>query len=435
MASALDLEHPPPAWPTRKSFVPPSLASFAPSADLEAVPLGMHREQSMTVLFSDIRGFTTLSESMAPAECFDFINAYLGAMEPHIANNGGLVDKYIGDAILALFPQGVDSAVQAGIGMLSELRAFNARRRGTPIQIGIGLNTGIVAFGTIGGGTHVETTVLGDAVNLSSRLESATKFYGTPLIIGERTLYSLLDPTRYAIRFLDRVRVKGKHHPESLYEVFEADPPEQRAGKLATRQLYEEALAYYHLRETRRAIPLLHQCLEAVPDDTPARIYLERCTRHLATGEHEGSGELEGILEWGDKYKLDVADMDEQHEELLRQINRLGEDVRRGDTGSRDEVLRFLAEYALDHFACESRLMRAAGYPLRGQHEHEHAVFVRYFHELKREIQAGRDPLYLVFRIQLFLVDWFVSHTSRTDRHLAQFLQGLDCGPPSSSLL
>jgi hemerythrin len=392
----------------------------------------------MTVLFSDIRDFTTLSESMSPTACFDFINAYLAVMEPCVTRSGGVIDKYIGDAIFALFPGGADDAVVAALAMLAALPALNELRPPDrpPVAIGIGLNTGMVAFGLVGGPTRMEPTVMGDAVNLGARLETSTKQYGTPLLIGERTLYHLRDPSRYAIRFLDRIRVKGKSHPESVYEVFEGDPPAARSAKLGTRRRFEEALAYYHLKEVGRAVPLLQACLEAAPTDRPAAAYLARCRTFLATGHHEGTGELDAELEWSERFALDFEVMDVQHRELLGRINLLREQVRRRELDACREVMGFVSEYAVSHFATEERLMRESGYPFREQQRREHGAFIRYFGELRSEIDSGtHDPTYLAFRVQLFLIDWFVNHTSRTDRHLAHYLRGRRAEALPSSVL
>ena len=408
-----------------RKVVSPPLMKILGARTVADLVLGHHEERVVTVLFADIRDFTTLSEAMSTHECFAFINEYLGVMEPIITAHGGMVDKYIGDAIMAVFPSSADDAVRAALAMLRALEGLNASRAldgASPIRIGIGLNTGIVSLGTIGSRSHVETTVLGDAVNLGARLQAMTKSYGTPLLIGERTLFTMEAGGDFSIRFLDRVRVKGKHHPESVYEVFDADT-EASVGKTATRRVFEEALAYYHLKDVGRAIPLLEECLARVPEDRPAQIYLARCRDTLATGRHEGTSELDGTLEWSDDFLVGFGAMDAQHKELLARINRLGRELRDGPCSGPDDVVAFVEHYAIQHFAVEEGLMARFEYPLRAEHCHAHRVFGRYFDELKRELEEGtHDPLYLSFRVQIFLVDWFVNHTTRTDRHLARFL-------------
>lgn len=142
----------------------------------------------MSVLFANIRSFTSLSEKMTPADNFKFINAYLSRMQPVINQHHGFIDKYIGDAIMALFSGDADNAVQAGIAMLQKLAEYNQSRQRSgyvPIQIGIGINTGLLMLGTVGGEERMDGTVISDAVNRASRIEGMTKMYGATLLITE----------------------------------------------------------------------------------------------------------------------------------------------------------------------------------------------------------------------------------------------------------
>lgn len=408
-------------------FVPHQLLRLLNAESILDLELGEQTERTMTILFSDIRDFTLLSESMTPHQTFSFINSYLGEMEPVISRHGGIVDKYIGDAIMALFPSGADQGLQSAIAMLAQLETYNAGRQRAdypPLRIGIGLNTGIVMLGTIGGTQRMEGTVLSDAVNLASRLEETTKLYQTPLLISEHTLYALADSSKYRIRFLDRIRVKGKNHPQSVYEVFDNDAPQVRAGKEATRTHFEEAVAYYHLKAVDKAVPLFEGALREVPGDAPARIYLERCHDFLTTGRHEGTGEVGGHLEWRDEFLVGYADIDDQHRELLANINRLAAAIASGDTSGIDGILAFLGDYVHFHFENEEGIMRDLAYPLMADHVREHQELIRQFVRLQGAIKGGlHDPLYLGFQIQLFLFDWFANHTTKTDRHLGRFIR------------
>ncbi|TRZ97919.1 MAG: guanylate cyclase [Rhodocyclaceae bacterium] len=408
-------------------FVPHQLLRLLNAQSILDLALGEQTEKTMTILFSDIRDFTCLSESMTPQQTFSFINSYLGEMEPVISRHGGIVDKYIGDAIMALFPSGADQGLQSAIDMLAQLEFYNVGRVRAdypPVRIGIGLNTGIVMLGTIGGTQRMEGTVLSDAVNLASRLEETTKVYQTPLLISEHTLYALNDSSKYCVRFLDRIRVKGKNHPQSVYEVFDTDAPPTRAGKEATRASFEEAVAYYHLKAVDKAIPLFEACLSAVAGDIPAQIYLQRCRDFLKTGHHEGTGEVGGHLEWCDEFLVGYPEIDSQHRELLANINKLATLIASRDVSGIDGTLKFLADYVNFHFDMEERIMRELAYPLMSDHVHEHRELLKQFIRLKGEIVSGlRDPLYLGFQIQLFLFDWFANHTTKTDRHLGRFIR------------
>ncbi len=388
---------------------------------------GLHAEQPLTILFSDIRNFTTLSESMSPDDNFRLLNNYLGEMGPVIRNAGGFIDKFIGDAIMALFAGGADDALRAAIVMLHKLDYYNSgrdRAQYEPLHIGIGLNTGITMLGTVGSEGRMDSTVIGDTVNLASRLESATKTYGVALLISEHTLYALADPQQYHIRLIDRIRVKGKIHPLSVHEVFDADSTELRAAKKTTLQQFAEAVACYHLRDMERAKTLFRQCAATAPGDTVAALYLERCERFFTTGVHEGTGELDMIPAWRDEFSIGVPEVDAQHQELLRNIRNLSDSFREGRQFDVQEILKFLAGYAVHHFKTEEVLMHESNYPFAAQHIREHQTFVKYFTKLCQEVELSEPgSAYVTFRIQLLLVDWLINHTTKTDRHLGVYLK------------
>jgi adenylate cyclase len=260
-------------------FVPNEFLAFLGCDSIVDVKLGEAVELEMSVLFSDIRDFTNLSEQMTPTENFKFINSYLSRMEPLIVENQGFIDKYIGDAIMALFSEGADDAVKAGIAMLQTLAEYNRDRVSlgyVPVEIGVGINTGSLILGIVGGKSRMDGTVVSDAVNLASRIESLTKNYGVSLLITQQTFDRLTNPNDYAIRVIDKVQVKGKSEWVTVYEVFDADLPQVKAGKLATLQLFTEALSLYNMKSFRQAAGLFADCLRQNPGDKVARIYLER---------------------------------------------------------------------------------------------------------------------------------------------------------------
>ena len=261
-------------------FVPSQFLKFLDKSSIIDVELGDQVQLEMSVLFSDIRDFTTLSESMTPEDNFRFINSYLSRMEPVINQNNGFIDKYIGDAIMALFSGDANNAVNAGIAMLNRLLEYNQNRANSgyaPIKIGIGINTGSLMLGTVGGQNRMDGTVISDAVNLASRVESLTKNYGVSLLITQETFLRLENPSEYAIRTLDTVKVKGKSEAVTVYEVFDADPPAIKEGKLATLQLFAEALAIYSEGKFAEAGRLFAECWHQNQGDGVAKIYWERC--------------------------------------------------------------------------------------------------------------------------------------------------------------
>ena len=260
-------------------FVPNEFLAFLGCDSIVDIKLGEAVELEMSVLFSDIRDFTTMSEQMTPTENFKFINSYLSRMEPLIVENQGFIDKYIGDAIMALFSEGADDAVKAGIAMLQTLAEYNRARASlgyVPVEIGVGINTGSLILGIVGGKSRMDGTVISDKVNLASRIESLTKNYGVSLLITQQTFDRLTNPGDYAIRVIDKVQVKGKSEWVTVYEVFDADLAEVKAGKLATLQLFTEALSLYNMKSFRQAAGLFADCLRQNPGDKVARIYWER---------------------------------------------------------------------------------------------------------------------------------------------------------------
>lgn len=260
-------------------FIPTQFLRILHRTKLSDVTLGDCTERTMAVMFADIRGFTTLSETMSPQENLHFLNAYLGRMERVIAQNHGFIDKYIGDAIMALFEGGADHAIEAAIGMLQVLQDYNEERIQVgrqPIRIGIGLDIGPLILGTIGGIHRMETTAIGDAVNLASRLEELTKQYSVSVLVSHRVLANVQNPLGYSIRFIDRLHVRGRTQPVAVYEVLNADPIKLQTLKRATASLFEEGVLRFHRRQYREAAALFEECLNMNPTDRATHIYLQR---------------------------------------------------------------------------------------------------------------------------------------------------------------
>ncbi|MCH2051305.1 MAG: GAF domain-containing protein, partial [Trichodesmium sp. ALOHA_ZT_67] len=266
-------------------FVPKQFLQFLDKESIVDVELGDQVQLKMSVLFSDVRNFTTMSEAMTPAENFCFINSFLSRMEPAILENQGFIDKYIGDAIMALFSGNADNAVKAGISMLNQLKEYNQYRANSghsPVKIGVGINTGLLMLGTVGGQNRMDGTVISDAVNLASRVEGLTKSYGVSLLITEQTFSQLTQPSNYAIRSIDTLKVKGKSQKITVYEVFDADPPAVKEGKLNTLKQFQLARSLYASGHSLEPGKMFAQCLKLNPRDQVAQIYLQRI---LSTSE------------------------------------------------------------------------------------------------------------------------------------------------------
>lgn len=268
-------------------FVPHEILRFLEKESIVEVNLGDQVQRDMTILFSDIRSFTALSESMSPQENFNFLNSYLSRVSPIIRQYNGFIDKYIGDAVMALFPDKPEDALQSAIDMRHELVLYNQHRQQhgyRPIEVGTGLHTGTLMLGTIGEEKRMEGTVISDAVNLTSRLEGMTKVYGAPIIVSEPTLFSLGRPAQYHFRFLDRVQVKGKQEPVSVFEVFDGDSQDIVELKLETLTDFEKGLLHYHSEEFGEAKTYFEKVLSRNPGDKTALIFLQRSAYYMEYG-------------------------------------------------------------------------------------------------------------------------------------------------------
>jgi len=270
-----------------KRFVPFEFLRILDKKSITEVTLGDQVHREMTVLFSDIRSFTSLSEKMSPKENFDFINSYLRRVGPVIRANGGFIDKYIGDAIMALFPLSPEDALRAAVEMHSVIRKWNQGRieHGmVAVSVGIGLHQGHLMLGTIGEAERMEGTVISDAVNLASRIESLTKMYGAGILVSDRIYGTLKDEGKFHFRFVDRVTVKGKSDPVALYEVMDGDPPEILSLKKAGDESFQKAIDLYYARNFNEAQEAFQSVLEKAPGDPVAQIYVKRCAAYLESG-------------------------------------------------------------------------------------------------------------------------------------------------------
>jgi len=271
-------------------FVPREFISLLGKESILEIRLGDQIKKEMTVLFADLRGWTTLSETMSPQDNFNFINSYLKRVSPVITEHHGFIDQYYGDGVMALFPSQADDAVQAAIAMHQVVAGYNLERRRDgfqPISIGVGLHIGDLMLGIIGSEDRLQGAVVADIVNLAARIESLTSIYGANITISGTVLEHLRDPNRYNHRFIDRVRVKGMESPVTLYEVFDGDPPECLDLKKETKSPFEEGLCLYYDRKFAEASVQFNQVVRQNPGDKAARIYLERSAAYMVQGVPE----------------------------------------------------------------------------------------------------------------------------------------------------
>jgi len=264
-------------------FVPKQFLNLLGKKNIIDVKLGDQTLKEMNILFTDIRSFTTLSEGMTPKENFDFINDFLSRIAPAMKINNGFIDKYIGDAIMALFPNQAEDALKAAIEISNILNKYNKQRIKTKqqeIQVGIGIHTGNLILGTIGSESRMDGTVISDAVNLASRMEGLTKKYGATLLISDKTFSQIPDPTIYNFRLLDIVKVKGKNNSVSVFEIIDADLQNQKKIKIETKNDFEYGLFYYFNEDFNKAKDYFQAVLDKSPIDKAAILYLQRCLKY-----------------------------------------------------------------------------------------------------------------------------------------------------------
>jgi adenylate cyclase len=255
-------------------------------------------KKNLTVMFSDIRGFTTISEKLTPEELVRLLNEYLTVMTDIVFKYEGLLDKYIGDAIMAVFgapleqPDHALRGCQTALEMMAELKVLQERwaQEGRPyVDIGVGINTGDMVVGNMGSNMRFDYTVMGDHVNLSSRLEGINKEYGTHIVLSEFT-YEVVKEEMFC-RELDSVRVKGKKLPVKIYELICEKKDAGEHEEYIRR--FHDGMEKYKQGRWDEGIAAFESVLEILPDDPPAKLYIQRCQD---LKEHPPEGEWDGVF-------------------------------------------------------------------------------------------------------------------------------------------
>lgn len=288
-------------------FVPEQFLNRIAPRGVESIQLGNAREEELTVLFCDIRGFTAIAESQSAMETFEWLNAFFTQMSQAIAAHDGFVDKFLGDAILAVFDRvgsHAEDAVSAAVAMQESLRQFNCDRfqynLEQLIQVGIGIHTGIGLIGTVGSEQRMDSTVIGDVVNTAARLEELTKVYGCPILASNTTISHLKDSCEsieievknnskmpdlssinYPCRWVDHVTPRGKQIVIELYEVLGTPTLCLDRLKVQSQSCYNVGIQAWFKEDFVRALNCFRQVIEQNPTDTIAQLYLERCQARL----------------------------------------------------------------------------------------------------------------------------------------------------------
>ncbi|MEG3842125.1 response regulator [Microcoleus sp. herbarium14] len=322
-------------------FVPEQLLGRIAPQGIESIQLGNVTEEELTILFCDIRGFTAIAESQEARETFEWLNAFFTKMNDCITSHSGFIDKYLGDAIMAVFDKPNShamDAIESAVAMQESLQEFNADRHKynleSPVNIGTGINTGIGMIGTLGSDRRMDSTVIGDVVNTASRLENLTKIYGCQIIISENAIvhareflnsispnsnlkenlllkcdlevetaesmistsgataaYSDLPSNNYYYRWIDRVTPRGKQQAIEIYEIWAASSPDSEAKQL-TQVLFDKGIQGWQSERFVAALGYFQQLIEQNPADTVVSFYINCCQEKLGLIPANSSSEI-----------------------------------------------------------------------------------------------------------------------------------------------
>jgi class 3 adenylate cyclase len=282
-----------------KKFVPNEFIRSLGKEVITDIRLGDQVEKIVTVLFTDIRDFTTLSEKMTPEENFHFVSSFNSRLGPIIRSNQGFINQYLGDSIMAIFPEKPEDALNAAIHMQREIHELNKERiaAGLPaIKAGIGMHTGSLIMGITGDEHRMDAATISDTVNTASRIESLTKYYKSPLLLSQDTQQYLNGHYKFYLRQLGTVRLKGKHKPLSIVECINGYDPAEFEKKLSTLSYFNEAMNFYRDRKFDNAIELFQMILAIDPEDHTAKFFMENAARFLSHGLPENWTGAEEML-------------------------------------------------------------------------------------------------------------------------------------------
>jgi class 3 adenylate cyclase len=267
-------------------FVPVEFLNQLGRMHITHITLGDNTQKNMAIMFADIRAYTTLSEKMAPEENFKFLNSYLQHVSPIIRNNNGFIDKFIGDAIMALFSEPLLNVVYASIDFQREIRKYNEGRHKAGyelIRVGIGIHAGLIMLGTVGEPRRMDGTVISDAVNVAARIERLTKYYQVPIICSDTIISLITEDDDISYRRLDRVKILGREKPETIFEILDATNEVDNL-KIQTKTQFEHAADLYQKMEFNESLHLFNEIAEKNQNDLAAVKYIERLEQIISQG-------------------------------------------------------------------------------------------------------------------------------------------------------
>lgn len=282
-------------------FVPYEFIASLGHKVITDIKLGDQVEKIVTVLFSDIRDYTTLSERMTPEENFRFVSSFNKLMGPIIGKNNGFVNQYLGDSIMAIFPGNAAEALNAAVGMRMALEELNEERKAAnqpPIQIGLGMHTGPLIMGIIGDHQRMDAATIADTVNTASRIESLTKYYKAEIIISDASLQQIAEPNKFKLRHLGLVQLKGKHEATRIHECFSGNTREEIEYKQATLSLFHQGMQYYINRSFDKARDIFQEVIGISPSDRTAVFFYNKTEQLVSNVAKEN---WIGVVEMSEK--------------------------------------------------------------------------------------------------------------------------------------
>ncbi len=262
-----------------EKFVPNEFIRTLGKERITEVQLGDHAMKEVTVLFSDIRDFTTLAEKMSPEDTYKFVNAYNGRMGPIIQKHNGFVNQYLGDGIMAIFPHHPSDALNAAIEMQKTLATYNLQRKKAgriAIRIGIGIHNGPLIMGIIGDKNRMDAATIADTVNTASRIENRNKYFKTSLLVSESIVKKLLKKDNYHLRFLGKEKLKGKVEGIGLYECFSGGHKQEIALKKKSLADFEEGVLFYLAKKYTSAAASFNNVLLIHPSDSTTQLFFNK---------------------------------------------------------------------------------------------------------------------------------------------------------------
>ena len=265
------------------------------------VKLGDQVEKIVTVLFSDIREYTTLSEKMTPEENFSFVCSFNERIGPIIRQHNGFVNQYLGDAIMAIFPGNAADALAAAVEMQKEVQEFNKKRQklNQPvIQIGVGMHTGPLIMGITGDKDRMDACTISDTVNTASRIESLTKHYKAGIILSEASLEQIMQKENFHLRNLGLVQLKGKLESINVHECFSGNPKQELQKKSETLSIFNEGVLHYLNKSFSLANKTFQKVIEEHPEDRTAKFFFAHTKQIIDSGVPENNA---GIVEMHEK--------------------------------------------------------------------------------------------------------------------------------------